>query len=78
MSLQKIDVDKHRDVIISFRRDSFKVSFGTDHNRKRYKKERSSLGNPRNRMAIPNSFSPIPFFNLIQHFNLGTFCFSRC
>lgn len=31
MNLQKIDVDKHRNVIISFRRDSFKVSFGTDH-----------------------------------------------
>ncbi|MCM2603271.1 GNAT family N-acetyltransferase [Rossellomorea marisflavi] len=30
MNLQKIDIDKHRDVIISFRRDSFKVSFGTD------------------------------------------------
>lgn len=30
MNQQKIDIDKHRDVIISFRRDSFKVSFGTD------------------------------------------------
>ncbi|KMK95216.1 GNAT family N-acetyltransferase [Rossellomorea marisflavi] len=30
MDLQKIDVDKHREIIVSFRRDSFRVSFGTN------------------------------------------------